>query len=83
MNKKNVFMMVICGLIGAAGASVVEYGHYQKKVNILTDKMNGYIDELAVERRKTNNYMNALENMRKEKNEWKTKYEDLVEIETR
>ena len=83
MNKKNVFMMVICGLIGAAGASVVEYGHYQKKVKILNDKMNGYIDELGAERRKTNNYMNALDNMRAEKNEWKTKYEKLVEIETR
>lgn len=83
MNKKNVFMMVICGLIGVTGASIVEYGHYQKKVNILTDKMNGYIDELAVERRKTNNYMNALDNMRKEKNDWKARYEEIVEIETR
>lgn len=83
MNKKNVFMMVICGLIGSTAASIVEYGHYQKKVKILTDKMNGYIDELAVERRKTNNYMNALDNMRKEKNDWKARYEEIVEIETR
>lgn len=83
MDKKNVFMMVICGIIGAAGASVVEYGHYQKKAKILTDKMNGYIDELAVERRKVNNYMDALDKMRKEKNDWKTKYEQIIEIEER
>lgn len=78
MDKKtNTIFMAIGTLIGVAAASAVEYGHYRKKVKILNDKMDGYIDELAAERRKTNNYMNALDNMRKEKNDWKSKYEEV------